>query len=428
VSIHLYRLLVYALLPIVVILLVLKAFRNLAYWKNWQERFGFGDYKIGNHKTSYDILIHAVSVGEVRAVIPLIKRLSNSHERILLTVTTPTGRQTAETLLSSLLGESQQSKVSICYLPYDVGFFMRRFLKLTQPKKLVVVETEVWPNLILSAKLQQIPLVYINVRLSERSLQRYLKVKRFSQSIFSQIDLFAAQGKSDAKRLQTLGVPKQNIVVTGSLKFDISMPASLKESSQALRSMLARNRTVWTCGSTRDGEEEQLLKVYKALKKKVPDILLVLVPRHPERFESVAKLCESRGFNLVRRTANTTKITDEVDVYLGNTMGELSLLYAASDIAFVGGSLVPFGGQNILEPCALGVPVVYGPHMFNFEEISVLVEEANAGCSVEGADALVQKLSQLIADADLRDQMGRAGIELIEQHKGALDNVERLLS
>ena len=423
-NILVYRILVYVLLPIITVLLVFKSFRNSAYWHHWQERFGFPRLS----HSSYCLLIHAVSVGEVRAIIPLVKRLSNSKERILLTVTTPTGREAAESLLSAMNSENAESKIDICYLPYDVGFCIKKFLNKVNPKQLVVVETEVWPNLISLAKQSKIPVIYINVRLSERSLQRYLKLKSFSKKIFQQVNLFAAQGDTDAKRLENLGVSRDKIVVTGSLKFDINMPASLKESAQALRSLLARNRTVWICGSTRDGEEEQLLHAYKKLKQQFHDLLLVIVPRHPERFEQVARLCESRNLNLVRRTSNPTKVLDSVDVYLGNTMGELSVLYAASDIAFVGGSLVPFGGQNILEPCALGIPVVYGPHMFNFEEISMLVEKANAGSCVENLENLQQKISELIKSPDLRDQMGRAGMSLIEQHKGALDKVERLLS
>ena len=402
---YLYRFLIYLLLPVILLMQLFKGWRNSAYLQFWNERFGSPD--LANE--SYDLWMHAVSVGEVRAVVPLLQRLVKTHDRILLTVTTPTGRKTAE----SLLGKN----VDICYLPYDLGFFVRKFLRTTQPKKAIVVETEVWPNLIKNTKRLGIPLIYINVRLSERSFRSYQKVQSFSQDIFNAIDLIAAQGCSDAERLKKLGVKPEKIVITGSLKFDLNMPASLMESAQSMRDLLANDRTVWICGSTRDGEEGMLIHAYKTLKKTHPDLLLVLVPRHPERFDGVARSCESSGLKVVKRTDNLIEIDADVDVYLGNTMGELGLLYAASDIALVGGSLVPFGGQNILEPCALGVPVIFGPHMFNFEEISKLTVEANAGVCVQDVEQLQTQISKLINHPNQRDQIGRNVIALIEQHK-----------
>ncbi|MGH1428319.1 MAG: lipid IV(A) 3-deoxy-D-manno-octulosonic acid transferase [Arenicella sp.] len=416
---YVYRVLIYLLLPVILLMQVLKGWRNKAYWSHWGERFGFQEFP----DAPYEMWMHAVSVGEVRAVVPLLQRLANSMQeegRILLTVTTPTGRKTAE----SLLGNS----VDISYLPYDIGFCVRRFLRSARPKQAVVVETEVWPNLVKNTKRLNIPLTYINVRLSERSFRSYLKVQSLSQDIFNTIDVIAAQGAADANRLIKLGVDKTKIVITGSLKFDVNMPASLKESAHALRDLLANHRTVWICGSTRDGEEGQLIQSYKALKKTHSDLLLVLVPRHPERFDSVARQCEGFGLNVVKRTENPVELDESVDVYLGNTMGELGLLYAASDIAFVGGSLVPFGGQNILEPCALGIPVLFGPNMFNFEEISQLTIDAKAGICVQNEYQLQDHISQLIQHPNQRDQMGRNGLALIEQHKGALDRVEALLT
>ena len=417
---HLYRILIYLLAPAILLMQVFKGWRNSGYWQHWGERFGF--CKAEN--APYDLWMHAVSVGEVRAIVPLLQRLTSSHEKIALTVTTPTGRKTAETLLSPLLNK----KIDIYYLPYDFGISVRQFLNTIRPKKAVVVETEVWPNLIKNTKRLGIPLTYINVRLSERSFRRYQKVQSFSQEIFNDIDLIAAQGKSDANRLEKLGVDSNKINITGSLKFDLNIPASLKESAQSVRDLLANNRTVWICGSTRDGEEVLLIDTYKQLKKQYSDLLLVLVPRHPERFDGVARSCESQGLKLIKRTDNPKKIKSNIDVYLGNTMGELALLYAASDIAFVGGSLVPFGGQNILEPCALGVPVLFGPHMFNFEEISQLLVDANAGIRVQDTKQLAEQISNLIDHPNKRDHIGCNGVALIEQHKGALDKVEKLLT
>ena len=223
---YLYRFLIYLFLSAILLMQVFKGWRNAAYWHHWGERFGRPKVSY----SSYDLWMHAVSVGEVRAVVPLLQRLLKKHERIVLTVTTPTGRKTAESLLGN--------KIDICYLPYDVGAFVRKFLRTINPKKAVVVETEVWPNLVSNTKKLGIPLTYINVRLSERSFHKYLKVKHFSQEIFGQIDVIAAQGKADANRLIKLGIDPKKIQITGSLKFDISMPASLKESAQSVRDLL----------------------------------------------------------------------------------------------------------------------------------------------------------------------------------------------
>ena len=410
-----YRILVYCLIPAFLIGLWLKGSKNPAYRHYIHERFGFGK----NPKPAYDLWIHAVSVGEVRAIDPLIKRLANTHT-ILVTVTTPTGRETANSLFAEL--------ADIRYLPYDIGYCVRHFLNAAKPKQAIVAETEVWPNLINNTKKREIPLAYVNVRLSDRSFKRYQKVRRFSRFVFNQIDIIAAQSQSDADRLKTLGVDDDKIEVTGSMKFDLQMPLNIQEKAETFRQTLETQRSIWICGSTRDGEEQQLIAVYQHLKKTNPDLLLVIVPRHPERFDEVAKLCHDMGLNLVRRTDNSTSIQQQVDVYLGDTLGELGLLYAASDVAFVGGSLMPLGGQNILEPCALGVPVLFGPHMFNFEEISQIVSQAGAGICVEDQQDLEKKLNELLHDSAKREAMSTQGLTLIDQHKGALDKIIALLN
>jgi len=414
---QLYRCLVYLLIPLLLIVQWRKGFRNKGYWKHWGERFGFGDKPNSN----IDIWVHAVSVGETRAIAALIKRILSEKPdtKILLTMSTPTGRETAETLFKGLMNDS----VYIRYLPYDIGFCTRRFLKTIKPKLGLIVETEVWPNLIVHAEKQQIPLIYTNVRLSERSFNKYQKWSKFSQAIFKKIHHFAIQSPADAARVSKLGVPLSKISITGNIKFDMNLPASLKETAQGFRSMVAGQRTILIAGSTRDHEEEKVLPVFRRLQERHPDLLLILVPRHPERADIVAKLCKPNKLKYVRRSKRKSEVASDVDVYIGDTLGDLSLLYAASDIAFVGGSLVEFGGQNILEPCALGVPVIFGPHMYNFEEISALTLEADAGIQVLDEEQLEAAFEALITDPNRRDEIGVNGKQLIDTHKGALDRI-----
>ena len=433
---QIYKVLGYFLLPILLLLQWRKGFRNKGYWQHWNERLGFTHFaeqpqpaefndstNRGNSNDSfrYDFWIHAVSVGEVRAITPLVKRLlaEQPDRRILMTISTPTGRDTVKLLL--------KDTVDLCYLPYDVGFCINQFLRRAQPKVAIIVETEVWPNLIIKAKKYRIPVLYVNVRLSERSFLKYQRFARFSKAIFSRISYMAIQGPADATRLHQLGVPISKFSITGNIKFDVSMPASLEESARGLRGLFTQSRTVWIAGSTREGEEEILLPVYQRLKQEYEDLLLIIVPRHPERFDEVAKLCKRYKLNIVRRTDTPMQIDADIDIYLGDTLGELSLMYAASDIAFVGGSMVPFGGQNILEPCALGVPVVFGMHMFNFQEISELTTAANAGIQVFDQEHLERELNVLIQRPNHRDEIGNNGKALINEHKGALERIYQLI-
>lgn len=432
-----YKILGYFLLPILLFLQWRKGFRNKGYWQHWNERLGFTHFPerlpeqvqlSDEHGSStvdenfrYDFWIHAVSVGEARAITPLVKRLlaEQPDRRILMTMSTPTGRDTVRLLL--------KDTVDLCYLPYDVGFCVNQFLRRARPKVAIIVETEVWPNLIVKAKKQRIPVLYVNVRLSERSFLKYQRFPKFSNAIFGRIAYMAIQGPADAARLNQLGVPIGKFSITGNIKFDVQMPASLEESARGLRGLFTESRTVWIAGSTREGEEDILLPVYKNLKQKHEDLLLIIVPRHPERFDEVAKICKRYKLNVFRRTNTPAQIDAETDVYLGDTLGELSLMYAASDIAFVGGSMVPFGGQNILEPCALGVPVVFGTHMFNFQEISELTIAANAGIQVLDQAHLERELDVLIQRPNRRDEIGNNGRALIDEHKGALENIYQLI-
>ena len=417
---NLYRILVYLILPLALLAQLIKGFRNRGYWLRWGERLGLVPVNIQKN-APYDLWLHAVSVGEVRAAIPLVKEMLAKHRdyRILITTMTPTG--------SDMVKMSFSDSVDHCYLPYDTGLAMQRFVKTIRPERVVVMETEIWPNLINAVKQFGASLIYVNVRLSERSYLKYARVKRFARSVIDQIDLLAVQGETDAKHLKLLGVADNKIHITGSIKFDVSMPASLQESAEVLRRQLGADRLIWIAGSTRDGEEGRIIDAYKTLKSNFPSLLLILVPRHPERFDTVARKAKRHDLKLKKRSTYKKDIKDDVDVYLGDTMGELSLMYAASDVAFVGGSLVPFGGQNILEPCALGKPVLFGPHMFNFLEISRLVIKSGAGSMVKNTEQLTDKLNELLTSPDARDKMGNQAINMIEQHRGALERIQKLL-
>lgn len=412
--IWLYRILLNLAIPFGLIGLVFRGFKNPQYWSRWGERFGFVNAEIKSHGP-YDLWIHAVSVGEARAAATLVKGLLEQQPdyNILVTTTTPTG--------SAMVGMTLKDSVSHCYFPYDLAWAMRKFVNTVGAQTVLIMETEIWPNMIEAVRRSGATLVYTNVRLSERSYLNYAKFPKLVKRTLTMVDHFAVQGKLDRKHLELLGVDSEQISETGSIKFDVTMPPSLRESAEVMRRQLGQDRLIWIAGSTREGEEGRVLSVYKSLKEVFPSLLLVLVPRHPERFDYMARKIQRRGLSCVRRTDNVPELNRDVDVFLGDTMGELSLMYASSDVAFVGGSLEPLGGQNILEPCALGVPVVFGPHMFNFPDISRWTIKEGAGRMVQDEQGLEQTISELLANPSLRDEMGNNGIRFIEAHRGALE-------
>ncbi len=421
--IYIYRTLLNLAIPFGLISLCLRGFKNPDYWSRWSERFGSASEEVRSN-APYDLWVHAVSVGEARASAPLIQRLIKEKPgiNILVTTTTPTGSAMVDMML--------QGKVSHCYFPYDLNWAIKRFVATVNAKAVLVMETEIWPNLISAVKQSGAKLFYTNVRLSERSYAGYARFPNFVQSTLEQVDFFAVQGKNDRKHLQLLGVPAEKIAETGSIKFDVNIAPSLRESAEVMRRQLGQDRLIWIAGSTRDGEESKILAAYKSLKEKFPSLLLILVPRHPERFDYMARKIQRRELVCVRRTEDVAELSADVDVYLGDTMGELTLMYACSDVAFVGGSLEPLGGQNILEPCALGVPVVFGPHMFNFPDISRWTIKEGAGKMVKDVDELTDVVAGLLANPSLRDEMGSKGVAFIDAHRGALkknyDLIERL--
>ena len=412
---YFYTPLLYVFLPIIFIRLFIRGFKNPAYWHRWGERFGFNDIE-----TPADVWVHAVSVGEARAAAPLINRLLSSEKlRVIVTTMTPTGADE----VSRLFGESVLHR----YAPYDYPGSINRFLERVRPKVVMVMETEIWPNTIRRCSNQGIPVLFANLRLSERSFRKYQKVRGMIGDVLKRVSCFAVQSPPDAQRLQNLGAPPEAVQVTGSIKFEVRIPASLNEVAQVLRRDWGREKLVWIAGSTHEGEDELVIEVYKQLKNDYQDLILVLVPRHQERFSAVTKLARKTKFDVVCRSEPKLNLA-ETDIYIGDTMGELTLLYAAADVAFVGGSLVRHGGHNVLEPCALGIPVIFGPHMFNFVEISQLTLERGAGVEVRNAQELSAKVKDFLSDPNLRFKTGEAGRRLIEENKGALEKTLSLFS
>lgn len=413
----LYSLLLYLATPLVLGRLLWRSRRAPAYRRRLGERFG-----ILPPLTRQDpsIWIHAVSVGEVQASAPLIQWLRQAHPRwpVLVTTTTPTGSQR----LRDLLGE----EVAHVYAPYDLPPVVRSFLDAAQPRLAVFMETEIWPNILAQCQHRGIPTVLANARLSERSARRYARLGDFTRATFARLERVAAQGQADAARFQALGVPAERLCVTGSIKFDQRLPPSRWEQAAVIKRLWGEDRPVWIAASTHEGEDEPILVAHRQVLRVIPNALLVLVPRHPERFERVAALVSRQGFSLVRRSSDAPCPPD-TQVFLGDSMGELTMFYAAAEVAFVGGSLVPAGGHNPLEPAAAGVPVVTGPHVYNFAEISALLVAEEAAARVADGAALAATVSDWLGDASQRARIGENGRRVVERNRGALGRLTALL-
>ena len=407
------------LFPYVLLRLLWRGLRNPDYWRRIPERFGF----IDPLATPRVIWIHAVSVGEVRAAVPLVRELSARYPDypLLITTMTPTG--------SAQVRELFNGKLAHCYAPYDYPAAVRRFLDRTQPVMAIVMETELWPNIFHQCRVRSIPVFVTNVRMSESSMRKYRRFASLARATLQQVRRFAAQSQADANRLLTLGADPDSIAVTGSIKFELNAGASLRESAEVLRIAWGQDRPVWLAASTHQGEEETMLAALAQLKqhKRFANMLLVLVPRHPERFAAVARLCRKHGFRVALRSENRGVLDTAVEILVGDTMGELQLFYGAADVAFIGGSLVPTGGHNLLEASAVGKPVVFGPHMFNFQEISQMTLERGAGVQIQAPSELAAAVSDFLGNANRRDSAGEAGRKMVEENRGALAANMRLI-
>ena len=412
----LYTLLLYLLAPLVILRLAWRSIRAPDYRRRWPERFGSIEPALGERV----IWIHAVSVGEVHAAEPVVRALLEQHPdySVLVTTVTPTGSARATALFGDV--------VAHVYAPYDLPGAVSRFLERVRPQLAIVMETELWPNLFHACQRRGVPLLLVNARLSERSETGYLRVRGLATQTLSAVTEIAAQTELDAGRFRRIGADEDSISVTGNLKFEQRVPPSLLERAEVLRRDWGVGRTVWVAGSTHEGEDEILLDVFRRLRERFSDSLLVLVPRHPERFESVAELCRARHYKTLLRSEGVP-CTPATEVFVGDTMGELPLFYAASDVAFVGGSLVRHGGHNLLEPAALGVPVVTGPHVFNFVEICELLLQAGACVKVEDVAGLSETVSLWLEDANERHRVGQRGREVVEKNRGALQSVMAMI-
>jgi 3-deoxy-D-manno-octulosonic-acid transferase len=404
-----YDLLLYLALPVVLLRLLWRSQRLPAYRERWRERLGY--YKDGNLRAA--VWIHAVSVGEVQAAQPVIRHLLERYpgQGVMVTTTTPTG--------SARLRALFEDRVRHVYVPYDLMPAVTRYLDAVVPRLVLVMETEVWPNLLAACERRGIPVVLANARLSQRSARGYARLGTFARKTFARFALIAAQAPADAARFIELGAPPERVRVTGSIKFDLHLPASLREQAEVMRRLWGCERPVWVAASTHEGEEERLLEVHRKVRGEVPGALLVLVPRHPDRFERVAGLVQREGMTLARRSANDA-CKPQTAVFLGDTMGELQSFLAAADIAFVGGSLVKVGGHNLLEAAAVGVPAVIGPYCFNFAAITRLMVDEGAAVQVEDAAGLTSQVCAWLTDAAERARVGENALRVMAENRGAL--------
>jgi 3-deoxy-D-manno-octulosonic-acid transferase len=415
---HLYIWLLRLLTPYVLLRIIWRGFSNPDYWRRIPERFGF----IEPLADGRVIWIHAVSVGEVRAAAPLVRQLAEHYpdHRLLITTMTPTG--------SAQVRELFNGKAAHCYAPYDYPSAVKRFLDHTKPVMAIVMETELWPNIFHQCRARRIPVFVTNVRMSESSMRKYQRFAGLTRATLQQVTRFAAQSQADANRLLALGAAPETVVVTGSIKFEINMGASMREAAEVLRLAWSQDRPVWLAASTHEGEEEPVLAAFAQLKKQArfANLLLVLVPRHPERFAAVARLCK-KNHRIALRSENRDGLDPAVEILVGDTMGELQLFYGAADVAFIGGSLVPTGGHNLLEASAVGRPVVFGPHMFNFQEISQMTLERGAGVQIQSPVDLAPAVADFLGNANRRDSAGLAGRKMVEENRGALTANMRLI-
>jgi 3-deoxy-D-manno-octulosonic-acid transferase len=409
-----YTALAYALLPYARARLAWRARTERGYREHVAERFGH--YRKLESEGGV-LWVHAVSVGETRAAEPLVRALAADYPelRILVTHMTPTGRRTSEALFGD--------RVLRCYVPYDYPGAVDRFLDHFRPRLGVIMETEIWPNLVHGCALHGVPLVLANARLSERSARAYRRVLPLIREALGRFAGIAAQSEADAQRLITLGAAEANMVVAGNLKFDVTAPSDLVARGQHWRETLAY-RAVIVAASTRDGEEALLVDAF--LRLGTPESLLVIVPRHPPRFAEVASLLERRGIAFARRSLNPV-IHEETRVLLGDSMGEMAAYYAAADAAIIGGSLLPFGGQNLIEACAVGKPVVLGPHTYNFEEAAEQAVEAGAAIRVRTAEDAIEAALGIAERPDLRHDMEACAIAFSRAHQGATQRVMALI-
>jgi 3-deoxy-D-manno-octulosonic-acid transferase len=413
----LYAVVTYLLAPAYALYWFARGIVNRAYWERFGQRFGFGYPEIAGGS----IWIHAVSVGEVQAAVPLVRALARRYPELTLLVTTVT--PTGAARVASVFGES----VRHSYIPFETPNAVRSFFKATNPRIALIMETEIWPNLYHACGVRGIPLVLVSARISPRSVHNYRKLLPLFRETLSYGIVIAAQSEADAERFRSLGARPERTRVTGNIKFDIELDPALEERGRALRTEVLGARPVWVAASTHNREEELVLAAHRRIRERFEDALLVLVPRHPERFDTVRQLLGREGFSWVARTA-ARAAEPGTAVFLGDTMGEVPLFYSAADVAFVGGTLVPVGGHNLLEPAALGRPVVTGPHLFNTQEIADMFAGLGALELVQDEIQLADAVTGLFEDRERARRMGEAARRIVLDNRGALQRLLDLIA
>ena len=411
-----YNVFTYLLSPVYGLYWIFRGIKSRSYWKDLGQRFGFGCPKLSDGC----IWIHAVSVGEVQASAPLVNALADRfpERQLLVTTVTPTGRARAQRLFGD--------RVAHCYLPFEAPIAVNKFFDATSPQIALIMETEIWPNLYHACGRRLIPLILVSAKISSKSIDRYRKLLPLFRETLSYGIIIAAQSQADANRFEALGTAPERTSVTGNIKFDIETDESIALEGMALRENRFANRPVWIAASTHDKEEEIVLLAHRLIQRELPNALLILVPRHPERFSTVHTLLDRMGFRTVLRTADAPCEAD-TEVLLGDTMGEVPLFYAASDVAFVGGTLVLVGGHNLLEPAALAKPVVTGPNLFSTQEIADMFAKVGASRIAKDEKELAQIVIDLLANPDKALSAGEKGFALLQENRGALQRLLDLL-
>lgn len=400
----------YFIMPFILIRLLWRSRHTADYRKRWNERFGY----VTHIKEGDSIWVHAVSVGETLAAIPLVKTLIQQYSskfHIIITTTTPTG--------SALVTKYLRKQVIHVYAPFDTPSAVSRFLRRSRVKLCVILETEVWPNLLAICQKQKIPVILANGRLSEKSFKRYQLISNLTKKMLDAFHIVAAQGVLDGERYLHLGLDPRKLIVTGNVKFDLQIPTESIQQGKSIRAKIGQERRVFIAASTHDSEEIIILDAFEKIRQVIPNLFLIIAPRHQDRFTKVAELCRDRQFQVTIRSQQTTS-TNYADILLLDTIGELQMIYAAADLAFVGGSLVNTGGHNIIEPAALGLPILTGPYLYNFAEINKLLQNAGAAQVVLDAQSMAETVIALCSAKELREKIGLCALKTIEANRGAL--------
>ncbi|CRK85989.1 3-deoxy-D-manno-octulosonic acid transferase [Candidatus Providencia siddallii] len=412
----LYQLIFYIIQPFIWFRLLLRAYRSPDYLKRIKERYGFCFGKV----VSKGVLIHSVSIGETFAIVYLVRLLRDCYPLLPITITTST--LSSSKLVFSIFG----SHVNHVYLPYDLQCSMRRFINLLNPKLVIFVEKEIWPNMINQLYQKKIPIIIINARLSEHSLAKYQKISIFIKYILYKITMIFAQSKEDGERFVRLGFNPVKLRIVENVKFDISITNELITSSIKLRNQLASSRHVWIAASTHEGEEIIILDIYKKLLENFPDLLLILVPRNPDRFDKVKELTQKKMLKFVLRSTNKIPTAD-IHVLIGDSINELMLLYGIADIAFVGGSLVKIGGHNPLEPAAHSLPIIMGPYIYNFKNICEKLIKYDGLILVKDWKSMLNIMINLLSNKSLRVHHGKCAAKVLHENQGVSSKILKLL-